>query len=181
MTDKKPTALKRLEGTWRPDRDPEHEPEPAPGRISMPRGILPASARRAWRAWAPELQRLGLLTPVDTPLFLVACVWAGVAADAARLLREAEEEEGADQGLVVEDGRGREAKHRALTILRAASSELRQLASDFGLTPADRAGLSVPVPGEEEPFADLLKRLAEEGGDDGEGEAGRGATDRAAG
>jgi P27 family predicted phage terminase small subunit len=160
MTRRKPTKLKRLAGTWRSDRSPEREPDPEPGPVGMPRGVLPASARRAWRAWAPELKRLGLLTPVDAPLFMVTCIWMGVAMDAALLLRESEEAPGADQGIVVEDGRGREAKNRALTVLRAASGELRQLAHSFGLTPADRAGLSLQTPEQEEDFADLLVRMA---------------------
>jgi P27 family predicted phage terminase small subunit len=149
MTQRKPTKLKKLAGTHRPDRDPEHEPEPEPGPVSMPRGVLPRSARKMWREWAPELQRLGLLTPMDGPMFTLLCTWAGIAVDAAALIREAEEAPGAEQGLVTNDDRDRARKNRALTVLRAASTELRQLSASFGLTPADRAGLDVP--GQDEP------------------------------
>jgi P27 family predicted phage terminase small subunit len=159
MTVRKPTDLKRLQGTYRPDRDSANGPNPGTAGISMPRGVLPASARRAWRAWGPELERLGLLTGLDLPLFMLTCLWAGLAADAARLLRE--------DGIITRDGSGREAKNRAVSVLRVASSELRQLAGRFGLTPADRASLHLSVEEGEEDFADLLVRMATEGGGDG--------------
>ena len=156
-----PTRLKELRGTDRPDRVSPHEPTPEPGPVQMPRGVLSESARKAWRAWAPELEALGLLTPVDAPLFMVACAWAGVAVDAAREIREG--------GILQEDERGRMAKARALTILRAASSELRQLSRGFGLMPADRAGLSGD-PEDEESLADQLFALVHVEGEVSHGE-----------
>ena len=143
-----PTRLKLLRGTLRPDRDRGHEPQPSLGPVAMPRGVLPASARKAWRTWAPELQQLGLLTPIDRPMFALTCLWAGVAMDAARLIR--------DEDIVTEDDRGRERKSRALTVLRAASSELRQLSAMFGLSPADRSRINTPKPEERDPFAEFL-------------------------
>lgn len=158
MRQRKPTELHKLAGTYRPDRTSAHEPEPRAGRVIMPRGVLSPSARKMWRAWAPELQRLGLLTPLDAPMFTLTCVWAGAALDAAAMLRE--------EGIVVADARGRGmVKHRALTVLRAASVELRQLSRSFGLTPADRAGLSLRLPEGEEDIAELLVRMATEAGD----------------
>lgn len=132
MTRRKADGEKRVAGTYRRDRAASHPPDQGlGGPVAMPRGVLSASARRAWRVWAPELQALGLLTRLDGPMFALTCTWMGVALDAARELRE--------KGIVCDDSRGREAKNRALTVLRAASVELRQLSAVFGLTPGDRA------------------------------------------
>jgi P27 family predicted phage terminase small subunit len=127
----------------------------------MPRGVLPKSARKLWREWVPELQELGLATPLDAPMLMLACVWGGIVADAARMIRDAEERRPDGQGLVTTDDRGRERKNRALTALRAASSELRQLSRAFGLTPADRAGIEVPPEDDGLTLADMLFNMAE--------------------
>lgn len=164
-----PTEVKRLRGTLRAGSVAATEPRPDPAPLAMPPGVLPASARAVWRRLAPELQRLGLLTVVDVPLFTVTAIWAGVAVDAARLLREG--------GIIQQDDRGREAKARALSILRVASSELRQLSRCFGLSPADRQGIHVePIDQEDDLVAILFRAIGvdekTEGTADGSGSNG---------
>src|SRR3990172_2358060 len=62
----KPTKLKLLEGTFRPDRAPAHEPEPARGTPICPDWIVKARVAAAeWDRVVPELARLGLLTVID--------------------------------------------------------------------------------------------------------------------
>ena len=158
MSKRKSDGEKRVAGTFRPDRA-VHQPAlwELEGTAAMPRGVLSGSAQKAWHAWAQDLQALGLLTRLDGPMFALVCTWMGVAMDADRELRV--------HGIVCDDGRGREAKNRALTVLRAASAELRQLSGAFGLTPADRAGLSLRLPDGEEDIAELLVRMATEAGD----------------
>ena len=153
-----PAELHRLRGTWRRDRHKKDQPAP-PAGVTMPRGVLPKSAIAVWHDLAPALEEIGLLTVTDRPLFMMVCLWAGVAADAARELRA--------DGILPADDKGRAAKHRALTILRAASAELRQLSGCFGLSPADRARLNVQPAEEPDTLADLLARRY----DDEEGSA----------
>ena len=162
MARKTPTQLKRLRGTYRSDRAPHHEPEPEPGPVLMPRGVLPRSARKAWHEWVPQLEALGLVTPFDTPMLALTCVWMGVVLDAAQMIRDAQETHGRDEGLVTEDNRGRARKNRALTALNMASSELRQLSRLFGLTPADRAALEVPEEGKGPTLVEQLMQLTEQ-------------------
>lgn len=150
-----PSRVRELRGTDTPGRMNPLEPQPEAGPVTMPRGVLPASARKMWREWAPELQRLGLLTPLDAPMFTLTCMWAGVALDAAKEIR--------NTGLIDEDSRGRERKSRALSVLRAASSELRQLSRCFGLSPADRPDL-VAAPEEADDLEKLLFRRVMVGG-----------------
>ena len=57
----KPTALKLLQGTARPDRMNPREPKPKPVGARCPRH-LDGEARVAWYQLQPELRRLGLLT-----------------------------------------------------------------------------------------------------------------------
>jgi P27 family predicted phage terminase small subunit len=167
MARKTPTKLKQLRGTYRSDRALDNEPEPEPGPVTMPRGVLPKSARKAWHEWVPQLEALGLVTPFDAPMLALTCVWMGVVLDAAGMIRDAQEGAGRDEGLVTEDGRGRARKNRALTALNMASSELRQLSRLFGLTPADRAALEVPEDGGGPTLAEQLAQLAVGGNDNG--------------
>jgi len=159
MSRRKSDGEKRVAGTFRPDRAVHQPALWAPeGAVAMPRGVLSGSAQKAWRAWAPELQALGLLTRLDGPMFALVCTWMGVAMDAAREIRT--------EGITVEDVRGRgTVKAKSLTVLRAASAELRQLSGAFGLTPGDRAGLSLRLPEEQRDIAELLVKMATEGSD----------------
>lgn len=155
----KPKALKDLSGNPG-GRPAANEPRPEPGGVTMPRGVLSKESRKAWHELADELERLGLLTVVDKPMFTLLCTWLGVATEAAQELRE--------DGIVTEDDRGRERKNRALTVLRAASTEIRQLSRCFGLSPADRAGLEVPGEDDatfQEVLAMLTTDVVVEGGD----------------
>lgn len=126
---RKPTAAHLLRGTFRPDR---HGPRGKQGRGAelRPEGAveMPAFVRRdrkaaaAWKAEAPELERLGLLTRLDVRAFARLCfLWV-----------EFEE---------AVTGRGR-------AIPSTMLSELRQLEERFGMNPSARAktGGQAPAP-----------------------------------
>lgn len=167
----KPRALKELAGN--PGHRPLNtaQPRPEPKAPAMPRGVLPKSARKAWRELAPQLEALGLLSEIDAPLFTLLCVWTGAALDAAAVIRRDEEQGESEQGVITEDDRGRERKSRALSVLRAASVEIRQLAAEFGLSPSSRSRLEVP-PSEEPSLAEMLFHMAVSEGEEGDNEPG---------
>src|SRR5918994_921746 len=71
MNPAKPTALKIIQGN--PGHRPlnKHEPKPTPG-CKKP-SFVKGKCARIWNQYAPELERLGLLTSVDGPLFAAWC------------------------------------------------------------------------------------------------------------
>lgn len=68
----KPTQLKIVQGTFRPDRAPQNEPKPRPIAPDCPLDLSDA-ARTIWLEIAPSLEKLGLLTEVDGPAFGMLC------------------------------------------------------------------------------------------------------------
>jgi phage terminase small subunit len=61
---RKPTSLKLLQGTWRPDRHNPREPVLLAGRPRRPEWLRKA-ARPHWRRLVEDTEVLGVLTPVD--------------------------------------------------------------------------------------------------------------------
>lgn len=147
---KKPSAVKRLQGTSRKDRVPVNEPLPAaPPHLSTPAG-LPKESQKLWRQLAPELERLGLLTAADLPALLMTCVSGGLAIEAAKMIRS--------EGLFRRDENGVQRKHPAAQVFRDAAAGYFKQAAKFGLTPVDRSGLSGLEP-KEETLAEFLQRV----------------------
>jgi phage terminase small subunit len=69
----KPTALKILHGTFRPDRATSPEPTSKPSSGRCPRN-LDGEAKVLWHRLAPELRRLGMLTRLNEPWLEATCV-----------------------------------------------------------------------------------------------------------
>ncbi|MCO6450419.1 MAG: phage terminase small subunit P27 family [Caldilineales bacterium] len=145
----KPTNLKILQGTARPDRLNRHEPQPAAASIRAPAN-LPAGAKKAWRELARPLADLGLLTEIDRPALVMVCIHLDIARQAAAELEE--------QGLTRLDENKVERKNPYLQILRDQSAQLRQWALEFGLTPSARTRVKGAAVEVEDPFEELLER-----------------------
>jgi len=127
----KPTALKELEGTARPDRANPNEPKPKPGTPSMPDywiGPKFAEARREWRRVIRD-SAPGMLTKADRSMLELYCqLMAGA----------------------------RKSLERGILPRPAMITQIRALASEFGLMPSSRSRMSVPAPKEEDPFMEWL-------------------------
>ncbi|MDG9703795.1 phage terminase small subunit P27 family [Streptomyces sp. DH37] len=150
----KPTSLKVLHGD-RKDRINDTEPVPDEGAIEPP-GWLVELDRQAdagqetaldlWHRLAPDLIRKRVLTPWDTEAFAVFC-------DAVIGHRRAAVQL-ATEGLTVQGSRG-VVKNPMLTALKDYTEIVVRYGSRFGLTPSDRASLSLG--GEQrDPKEDLL-------------------------
>lgn len=118
----KPTVLKKIEGTYRPDREATNAPSPEPGIPEMPDGWGdvrwgPIAVAEFYRI-TPALRDLGLLTRVDRASILAYCDSWG---------RWCYWRERASAG---DDGAER-SMDRAL-------DDLRKTLALFGLSPADR-------------------------------------------
>ncbi len=69
----KPTKLKLLEGTSRPDRERPNEPEPPEGKVTRP-AFLKYRAAELWDERAPVYVAMGTLTIADQDNFAQWCV-----------------------------------------------------------------------------------------------------------
>jgi phage terminase small subunit len=67
----KPTALKILQGNPGKRPLPKDEPTPPAGEVVRPR--MDRRSAAVWDRYAPMVQAMGLLTPVDVPAFAILC------------------------------------------------------------------------------------------------------------
>jgi phage terminase small subunit len=125
MNPTKPTALKIIQGN--PGKRPlnKHEPKPTPG-CKMPK-FLKGRAARIWGEFAPELERVGVLTTVDGPMLAAWCLLVAKMETAFDSMTAAE------------------------------ISQMRMISAVFGMEPSSRARLSVkPDEPVEDPAAKYL-------------------------
>lgn len=132
----KPEALKRLEGTYRPDRAVRTPPSFG-GRTPNPPKELSDAAKREWQRLGPSLAGLGMLTPADKALFGVYCQ---AYADYWKLTAELN---------ALGEWTQFNARSGALTPVpqvaqrKAAWEMMRQAAHKFGFSPSDRAAVDL--------------------------------------
>jgi P27 family predicted phage terminase small subunit len=118
MNPRKPTTLKLLEGTYRPDRANALEPQPARLIPKPPRHLSPR-ARKAWPMLSEILdQQMGILTAAD------AIALEAVAENYAKLL-EARATLRQHGSLTVESGSGMLRPHPAVAMAADADRRLR--------------------------------------------------------
>ncbi len=151
----KPRKLKLLEGN--PGKRPIYTEEPMP-RLGAPDkpDDLSLIASAEWDRVVPELDRLGLVSPVDAAALVVYCEAVAIHAAAVAKITES--------GVLIEGARGGErVKHPAVQIARDAASTIRTYGAEFGLTPAARARMSLPGDaGGPDDLRQALRRAAEE-------------------
>lgn len=140
----KPTALKLLEGTFRPDRAAANEPMPAPGIPRCPKS-LDRDGKRAWDAVVPELQKLGLLTIIDGAVLEGYAQAYSKAVKADRAIKK--------HGLIVKTPWGLQT-NPAVAVSRNEWAAVRKFAAEFGLTPSARSRINAQPPA---PPADSTK------------------------
>ena len=120
---RKPTAKLKLHGTFRSDRHGERATEPQPaGEPKKPKG-LGKLASQHWDAIVPELIKTGVAKSCDTPALESMCLWW----QDMQALRHDTEMDGPQR----------------LRLLAAAQRAWNDLAFRFGLTPTDRAKISI--------------------------------------
>lgn len=126
---RKPTILKVVTGTTRPDRTNLNEPQPEITIPSCPAG-LSAAAKSEWRRVAPMLEEQGLLSGMDRAALAGYCE---LYARWMKALREIQK-----TGEVINTAFGPKTSPW-LTVARAAEKEMRMFANEFGMTPASRS------------------------------------------
>ena len=151
----KPTELKKLAGN--PGRRPLNSQQPQPDLASerCPHG-LSKGAKKFWRAYAPQLIRLGVLTAVDVPAFILTAEHYAIAREARAIT--------VTDGLCDKDANDLTRKHPLLQVWRDNATAYRMFASEFGLTPSSRSRLQVSAP-EEPSLAEQLFNMTVGDGD----------------
>lgn len=148
----KPTALKILEGN--PGQRPINTEEPKPtAGAPKPPADLKGEALAEWGRVVPELDRLGLLTKVDRAYLVAYCsAWASFEEARAAL---------AERGPLVEGRDGNLVKNPAAQIMKDSADLMLKFGSRFGMSPADRSRLTVPLGTPDEgPDATVLSILS---------------------
>jgi P27 family predicted phage terminase small subunit len=146
---KKPTALKVLEGNPGNRSLPKNEVKPKPLMPKCPTW-LHKYAKKEWKAIAPKLEALGLLTEVDKTALASYC-------QAYARWREAEEFM-KQYGTIFKTPSGYIQQVPQVAIAQKYMSLMLSALSKFGLSPADRAGLTVSKPNETGRISRYLSR-----------------------
>lgn len=146
----KPTALKLIQGTYRPDRANLNEPKPKAGIPPCPK-FLQGDARKQYRKTAKKLLKIGLMTELDDMALAMLCqAWA-------------EYLEATDQvkksGMLVKSPNGFPVLNPYLTAANQALKKVRALLTEFGMTPGSRSRISAAAAADESDneWAKLLK------------------------
>lgn len=139
----KPTNLRLLEG-GKPRRS---EPQPQATKGAKPPTRLSAGAKRVWRAHAPELERLGLLTCVDLSVFEAFCTAYARHLEAEDALTEA-------GGLTYTTDTGYVRPRPEIGISIEYAKLAKAIADGFGFTPSSRTRIEVPKQAKRSLFSD---------------------------
>lgn len=142
----KPTELRLLQGTARPDRMKPGEPTPDVLANLVPPGSLDAYGKQCWNRNAPVLARMGLLTEVDVDQFTAYCDTYSQWRHAVIVQRKLSPD---DDGY-----------RRVAVTVENARTQMRLMAGEFGMSPSSRSRLSVGKAAEE---ADPMERLLTKG------------------
>ena len=159
---KKPTALKVLEGNPGKRPLPQNEPKPAPVvKVPKPPSWMNSDGKRAWKRLAPELERLGLLTVADLETFAAACQAYGIWVECERFFKKKDPETKKVYGRTYEytnkAGEANEVARPEVKIGQKALDQFKGLMSEFGLSPASRTRIEVKPPEEgQDPMEALL-------------------------
>jgi P27 family predicted phage terminase small subunit len=150
-----PTKLRLLRGN--PSKKPASpaEPQPPTDGVSMPPHLGEVAARR-WGELLPMLQATRVMTRADVEALARYCdTWEWWLAVRAKLKAEG------DTYPILNDGG--EVKYIAqrpeVAIAHKLSQQLRQLESDFGLSPAARASLKVEPDAKAESAIDKFRAI----------------------
>jgi len=150
----KPTALKKLQGN--PGKRALNKNEPMPkGKPDAAPLEMDNRAKACYRKLAEKLAAIGIATDMDSlTLQSMSEIW-GMMQEAQEGIRQ--------HGLLIEQemyGEKRQKKSPYVSIYFEALPLFLQLASRFGMTPADRSKLKVDNPEEHNALEDLILKQA---------------------
>lgn len=146
----KPTNLKLIQGTFRPDRANPFEPKP---RLSIPPcpKYLQGEARKQYGKMAKKLARIGLMTELDDMALSMLCQAWSEYLEATDQVKKS--------GMLVKSPNGFPVLNPYLIAANQALKKVRSLLAEFGMTPGSRSRIHAAGAAEESDseWAKLLK------------------------
>lgn len=136
----KPTNVRLLHGD-RPSRINHHEPQPPAGEVEPPEDISDA-ARQVWDRLAPQLERVGVLTPWDVDSLRVFCDAVVHNRQASRLV--------AQSSVLIKGRKDALVKNPAMQVVRDTADTIARFGDRFGLSPAARSQIVMGTPARDE-------------------------------
>lgn len=140
---RKPTALKLVEGNRGKRAINAREPEPDLLADLSPPAHLPPPAAEVWNQLAPQLRKAQVLTAIDTPALEIAC-------DAVAMFRLAVEKTADGRVLIKNQETGAISLSPWEMVKSMAAKRALAVLREFGATPAARSKVMV------DPQADLF-------------------------
>lgn len=136
---KKPKALKRLNGTYREDRELEHpmDVDSITSAVEVPKSLDRDEARNLWGMLTTKFSNLGMLSELDLPLLEVMCK------EYQRYLDYEDEIEKKGDVVILKNKSGHKypKENPYLKLREKALNRFVQIACKFGLTPSDRSSI----------------------------------------
>ena len=128
------------------------KPKPVPIAPRCP-GWLSKEAKKEWGRCAPILERIGLLTEADGPLFELYCQVYGKWKEAETFIGK----NGSTYKYQKLDKDGKVVStyvtsYPQVAIAKQCADQLLKICSEFGLTPSSRERINLPQAGEDDPL-----------------------------
>lgn len=132
---RKPTKLKKIQGTYRPDRAQANEPQPEQARPTCPQ-ILKGEARREWNRVTGELEEMGMLARIDRAALTAYCVQWDLFVKCCHIIEEKE-------ALTFQTESGYSVIIPEISIRNQAQDRMQKIMNEFGMTPVARTKINV--------------------------------------
>lgn len=147
----KPTNLKVLHGTDRPDRVNANEPKPSTDGVKPPSWVK-GKARTHWKKIAPMLSDMGILTVADETALGLLCDALAEYIAAQDVMRS----EGRTYKTYTEAGAPMWRPRPESAMAQDAWRRVNAMLGQFGMTPASRTKLSTNTKDESDSILDQL-------------------------
>ena len=140
---KKPTNVKRLQGIpGGKSKLPKNEPKPKLAKDMKPPKGLKKEEKKIWKAIAPRLFPLGLLTELDIEALTQYCQLASVYNDAKAFV----DKNGQTYKSVNKQGAEYWAIYPQVGLMEKLAKHLFRILTHFGGTPSGRSGIELAAP-----------------------------------
>lgn len=155
MTQAKPTAIKKIEGTYRKDRAPKNEINPSIEVSTEAPTDLNEWGQKYWIDIMDEYKKIGLITKVDVGALHSLCYWYGLMNEAADIVSakglEVQVEKHTQRGDIVMVTE----TNPMIAVADKAFKNYKSMCVEFGLTPASRTRISAPTQNPEDKFSEF--------------------------